>query len=100
LADVNHQQADAGPTLVQPQFSLPRPGAHLDGLLGAAKRRGAGEVKVADRVHGHAMEERGAVYARGLDILLGTYRRLELTPPGRPPHVTEFPCPVTYDHQS
>jgi predicted dithiol-disulfide oxidoreductase (DUF899 family) len=67
---------------------------------GAAKRRGAGEVKVADRVHGHAMEERGAVYARGLDILLGTYRRLELTPPGRPPHVTEFPCPVTYDHQS
>jgi len=46
------------------------------------------------------MKDRGAVYARGLDILLGTYRRLELTPPGRPPHVTEFPRPVTYDHQS
>jgi hypothetical protein len=38
------------------------------------------------------MEDRGAAYVRDLDILLDTCRRLELTPPGRRRHVTEFPA--------
>jgi predicted dithiol-disulfide oxidoreductase (DUF899 family) len=41
-----------------------------------------------------------SAYARGLDILLGTYRWLELTPLGRQRHVTEFPYHDTYDQAS
>jgi predicted dithiol-disulfide oxidoreductase (DUF899 family) len=41
-----------------------------------------------------------SAYERGLDILLGTYRWLELTPLGRQRHVTEFPYHDTYDHRS
>jgi predicted dithiol-disulfide oxidoreductase (DUF899 family) len=40
-----------------------------------------------------------SAYERGLDILLGTYRWLELTPLGRQRHVTEFPYHDTYDQQ-
>jgi predicted dithiol-disulfide oxidoreductase (DUF899 family) len=41
-----------------------------------------------------------SAYERGLDVLLGTYRWLELTPLGRQRHVTEFPYHDTYDHQT
>jgi predicted dithiol-disulfide oxidoreductase (DUF899 family) len=41
-----------------------------------------------------------SAYGRGLDILLGTYRWLELTPLGRQRHVTQFPYHDTYGHES
>ena len=41
-----------------------------------------------------------SAYERGLDILLGTYRWLELTPAGRQRHVVEFPHHDTYDRDS
>jgi predicted dithiol-disulfide oxidoreductase (DUF899 family) len=37
-----------------------------------------------------------SAYTRGLDMLLGNYRWLELTPEGRHRHVTEFPHHDTY----
>ena len=41
-----------------------------------------------------------SAYERGLDILLGTYRWLELTPLGRQRHVVQFPYHDTYGHES
>ena len=41
-----------------------------------------------------------SAYERGLDILLGTYRWLELTPLGRQRHVTQFPYHDTDDRES
>jgi predicted dithiol-disulfide oxidoreductase (DUF899 family) len=41
-----------------------------------------------------------SAYERGLDVLLGTYRWLDLTPLGRQRHVTGFPHHDTYDQQS
>ena len=41
-----------------------------------------------------------SAYERGLDMLLGTYRWLELTPLGRQRHVIEFPYHDTYGHES
>ena len=41
-----------------------------------------------------------SAYERGLDILLGTYRWLELTPLGRQRHVVQFPYHDTYGHAS
>ena len=41
-----------------------------------------------------------SAYERGLDTLLGTYRWLELTPAGRPQHVTGVPYRDTYGTQS
>ena len=41
-----------------------------------------------------------SAYERGLDILLGTYRWLELTPLGRQRHVTQFPYHDTDDRDS
>lgn len=40
-----------------------------------------------------------SAYERGLDILLGTYRWLELTPGGRQRHVVQFPYHDTYDRE-
>jgi len=41
-----------------------------------------------------------SAYGRGLDMLLGTYRWLDLTPLGRQRRVTGFPYHDTYDQQS
>jgi predicted dithiol-disulfide oxidoreductase (DUF899 family) len=41
-----------------------------------------------------------SAYERGLDMLLGTYRWLDLTPLGRQQHVTGFPYRDTYDQYS
>ena len=61
-------------------------GAHLDRFPRAAQRRGVGQVQVADRIDGHAVEDRGRgdVDALGdLGVLMSEQLQAQ-QPPGGP----------------
>lgn len=62
-------------------------------------RRGRPRVSVFLR-EGDQVFHTYSAYERGLDVLLGTYRWLDLTPLGRQRHVTGFAYHDTYDQQS
>src|SRR4029077_12160460 len=71
----------AGPGLADPGL-----GGHLDGVPGAAQRRGVGQVQVADGVDGHAVVDAGGgdVGALGdLGVLVAEYLHAE-QPAGGP----------------